>query len=337
MKIINPVKTEIKAAIKTLARRGSSSADPKEKQAIAAIVDELNGELSALKRATLLQAATCIANATEALEHAVAVAKQGPFDGYLTAIEGHLVRLNRLSGAAHAGDGLDIAVVRARGSSPKPRRSPKRGRSPRRAGGPARAAIPAAPESTAAAFLTSTQFADLRQEYQDCYDRCETRREFAGNVAYYVKRLKHGQPNYQLVEREVGVPWVFVGVIHGMECGFNFAGHLHNGDRLTARTVNVPKGRPKDSEPPFTWLQSALDALRLKKLDSVTDWSVPHMLYLLEGYNGFGYRRRAMPSPYLWSFSNVYEKGKFVVDGKFDPNAVSKQCGAALMLKAILI
>jgi len=140
-----------------------------------------------------------------------------------------------------------------------------------------------------------------------------------------------------LVEGEVGVPWVFVGVIHGMECGFNFAGHLHNGDRLTARTVNVPKGRPKDSEPPFTWLQSALDALRLKKLDSVTDWSVPHMLYLLEGYNGFGYRRRAMPSPYLWSFSNVYEKGKFVMDGKFDPNAVSKQCGAALMLKAIFI
>ena len=332
MKVINPVKAEIKAAIATLTRRGSSSADEKEQQAIAAVVAGLEGEVSALKGATLLQTANCIANATEALERAVAAARQGPFDGYLTAIEGHLVRLNRLSGTAHAGDGLDSAVA------PQARvRSPKRGRSPKRARGPARAAIPTSLEATAAAFLTSTQFADLRQEYQDCFDRCETRREFAGNVAYYVKRLKHGQPNYQLVEREVGVPWVFVGVIHGMECGFNFAGHLHNGDRLTARTVNVPKGRPKDSEPPFTWLQSALDALRLKKLDSVTDWSVPHMLYLLEGYNGFGYRRRAMPSPYLWSFSNVYEKGKFVMDGKFDPNAVSKQCGAALMLKAILI
>jgi lysozyme family protein len=33
----------------------------------------------------------------------------------------------------------------------------------------------------------------------------------------------------------------------------------------------------------------------------------------------------------------VYEKGKFVMDGKFDPNAVSKQCGAALMLKAVFI
>jgi lysozyme family protein len=60
------------------------------------------------------------------------------------------------------------------------------------------------------------------------------------------------------------------------------------------------------------------------------------MLYLLEGYNGFGYRRRGVPTPYLWSFSNIYESGKFVLDGKFDPNAVSKQCGAALMLKAVL-
>jgi lysozyme family protein len=35
------------------------------------------------------------------------------------------------------------------------------------------------------------------------------------------------------------------------------------------------------------------------------------------------------------SFSNLYSKGKFVQDGHFDPNAVSKQCGAALMLKAV--
>ena len=83
-------------------------------------------------------------------------------------------------------------------------------------------------------------------------------------------------------------------------------------------------------------MQSALDALRLKKLDQVTDWSVPHMLFLLEGYNGFGYRRRGVATPYLWSFSNIYQRGKFVLDGKFDPDAVSRQCGAALMLKAIL-
>ena len=38
-------------------------------------------------------------------------------------------------------------------------------------------------------------------------------------------------------------------------------------------------------------------------------------------------------TPYLWSFSNHYKKGKFVKDGKFDPEFVSKQCGAAVILK----
>jgi lysozyme family protein len=37
----------------------------------------------------------------------------------------------------------------------------------------------------------------------------------------------------------------------------------------------------------------------------------------------------------LWSFCNLYEKGKYVADGKYDPNAVSKQCGAGVMLKTL--
>jgi lysozyme family protein len=59
------------------------------------------------------------------------------------------------------------------------------------------------------------------------------------------------------------------------------------------------------------------------------------MLYLLEAYNGFGYRPRGVPTPYLWSFSNLYRSGKYVADGKFDRNAVSKQCGAAVMLRVL--
>lgn len=59
------------------------------------------------------------------------------------------------------------------------------------------------------------------------------------------------------------------------------------------------------------------------------------MLYLLEAYNGFGYRGRGVPSPYLWSFSNLYRAGKFVADCVFDPNTVSKQCGAAVMVRVM--
>ena len=48
-----------------------------------------------------------------------------------------------------------------------------------------------------------------------------------------------------------------------------------------------------------------------------------------------GYYSCGINSPYLWSYFNHYTKGKFVADHKYDPNAVSKQCGTAVMLKAL--
>ena len=108
------------------------------------------------------------------------------------------------------------------------------------------------------------------------------------------------------------------------------------GATKTALGLFAPAGRPLAGTPPFTWCQSARDALMQKGYHQIDDWSVAHMLYLLERYNGMGYRRRGVPTPYLWSFSNVYEKGKFVADGRFDAEAVSRQCGAVPMLKAVL-
>ena len=37
--------------------------------------------------------------------------------------------------------------------------------------------------------------------------------------------------------------------------------------------------------------------------------------------------------PYLWSFSSLYEKGRYVADHRFDRVAVSMQAGAATMLR----
>ena len=73
--------------------------------------------------------------------------------------------------------------------------------------------------------------------------------------------------------------------------------------------------------------------MKLQKLDQWTDWSLPGTLFQFERYNGFGYRPRGINSPYLWSFSNHYTKGKFTADSIFDPNAISKQCGAAVLLR----
>jgi len=57
-----------------------------------------------------------------------------------------------------------------------------------------------------------------------------------------------------------------------MECGFDFAGHLHNGDPLTDRTTHVPANRPINGTPLFSWQESAVDALTLEGFKQETDW-----------------------------------------------------------------
>ncbi|WP_156460715.1 hypothetical protein [Sphingomonas sp. Leaf339] len=180
-------------------------------------------------------------------------------------------------------------------------------------------------------------FDALRGPYQILFDDCRVPATKAGVVAWHRMMLLKGRPQYERVAAATGVPWWFVGIVHAMEASFSFTSHLHNGDPLSARTVQVPSGRPTTGQPPFAWIDSAVDALTVEGFAGQTEWSVPRALYRWEAYNGWGYRRPAVnvPTPYLWSFSNHYDKGKFVRDGVFDRNARSAQCGAAVMLKAL--
>ena len=93
---------------------------------------------------------------------------------------------------------------------------------------------------------------------------------------------------------------------------------------------------PKAWNPPSDWLTSAVDAIAGEGHAGQQDWSLGRTLWRFEGCKGFGYYPKGINSPYLWSFSNHYTKGKFVCDGVYDPDAVSKQCGAAAMLRALI-
>lgn len=175
----------------------------------------------------------------------------------------------------------------------------------------------------------------LRDEYQTLFDTLQINEERQKDVESLVNKIAAQQERYAAVGDPLGVPWYVIGVIHSLEASLNFNKHLHNGDPLTDRTTHVPAGLPKTGEPPFEWELSAKDALKRRNLHKVEDWSIPSMLFELEGYNGFGYRNRptGVFTPYLWSYSNHYTKGKYVKDGVFDPEAVSKQCGAAVLLR----
>ena len=105
------------------------------------------------------------------------------------------------------------------------------------------------------------------------------------------------------------------------------------------RTRQVPKGRPAFGEPPFSWEQSALDALTMPphSLHRVSAWTIERIAYELEKYNGFGYRRfhPGVKSPYLWSYSNHYTAGKYVADGQWSSAAESTQCGAMVLIRRL--
>lgn len=176
---------------------------------------------------------------------------------------------------------------------------------------------------------------ELAAQYEQLFKNAVINAKKYPEVDKLVDTIVANKARYEQVGAPLNIPWYFIGVIHCMEGGLNFKTHLHNGDPLTARTVQVPKGRPVAGAPTFTWEFSAADALVYEGFDKKTDWSLAGILYNLECYNGTGYRSKSINinTPYLWSYSSNYTKGKYAADGKYDPELVSKQCGGAVLLR----
>ena len=170
-------------------------------------------------------------------------------------------------------------------------------------------------------------------EYQRLFDTCVIKLDKLPEIKPIVNKILNGKSRYEALANKVGIPWYFIGITHSLEAGCDFNKHLHNGDPLTTKTIRVPKNRPRKGTPPYTWDFSAEDALT--DLAGWNNWTVPGILFKLEGYNGYGYHSRGINSPYLWSFSNHYTKGKFIADKVYSSTAVSKQCGAAILLRRL--
>lgn len=172
-------------------------------------------------------------------------------------------------------------------------------------------------------------------EYEALFAVARIAPDKLSTVDWYVKRMKAGRSRYEVVSKLAGgnIPWWIIAALHALECSCDFNKHLHNGDPLARKTVRVPKGRPLTDT--WTWESSAVDALRRLGFHEVKNWTIGHALDHLEKYNGLGYRNKGVPSPYLWSFTQHYFKGKYVADHKYDPNAVSKQPGVAALLKRL--
>ena len=142
---------------------------------------------------------------------------------------------------------------------------------------------------------------------------------------------------YLAIARAAGMPdiaWVFIAVSHYRESSQDFATNLAQGDPWNRVSVHVPAGRG-----PFkSFEDAAVDALvRCSPYAAkLKDWSIGGMLTNLERYNGIGYASKGKPSPYIWSGTNQYEKGKYVRDGVYDPEKVDAQLGCAGLILTMM-
>ena len=192
---------------------------------------------------------------------------------------------------------------------------------------------------TVAPDKVPTVASEWAANYQKLWDTMQVSETWMTKARAVAMRIVDSQAKYAAAVVGTEAPWWFVGVAHMMEGGLDFGKHLHNGDPLSARTVRHPAGRPAVIVGlPIDWVYSAKDAIVYERLDRVTDWSLPSVLYNWHRYNGIAneYKARKIPTPYLWSGTQHYVKGKYTSDHVFDPEAVSQQIGAAVILRALI-
>lgn len=174
---------------------------------------------------------------------------------------------------------------------------------------------------------------DLIVKNQQRWEACKVNPEKLGMAERAAKMIEAGQARYQSVATLTHVPWWAIGVIHYREASLNWLTHLSNGDPLHEITRDVPRGEPAFN----TWEQGAYDALvnEPPHLSKWKDWSPGGVLTALTEYNGFGYDEKGLPSPYIWAGTTQYNKGLYVADGRFNPNAVDPRVGCAAILLAL--
>lgn len=159
--------------------------------------------------------------------------------------------------------------------------------------------------------------------------------DHVGEASKIVARIMANKARYAIVDVLTGVPWYVIAGLHNMESGGSFNCHLHEGSPLTGRTKYEPKGRPKTGSPPFTWENSAVDALQYDKMGEVKWAYLGETLYACERYNGTGYLayHPDVPTPYLWAGTTIEQPGKYVSDGRWSSSAKSEQLGIAAIWK----
>ena len=152
------------------------------------------------------------------------------------------------------------------------------------------------------------------------------------------KKLISFRSRYETIERLTTVKVTPCACIHERECGADFRCALCNGEKIIGtgrKTTLVPRGHG----PYETFEEGAQDAFHIDGLDkiaAITDgWTFERAIYEWETFNGFGARGHGRHTGYNWAGTNIYDGGKYVADGVWNPNTWDTQLGCVTMALAI--
>ena len=170
-----------------------------------------------------------------------------------------------------------------------------------------------------------------------------TNQRLTNNQAFemksFVNNYLQNKQRYEKVAQAADMPPELIAALHWRESSGNFGTYLHQGDPLGKPARRIPNNIPVFND----WETAAIHALSLKNqykdrfgiTKDTSDNDTAALLSYAEYYNGKGYYNRNQPSPYVFSGSSSYSAGKYVADGKYDPNAVDKQLGVYSMLNTL--
>jgi len=176
----------------------------------------------------------------------------------------------------------------------------------------------------------------ITDEYEEKYHKAEVNSLLSPQIKAVCGKILVNKKRYQEVELKTNIPWYLIGCIHYRESSLDFDRHFANGDPLFSWNGKALKTihEPKDLGPYKCWQDSAIDILSKKKYGKLE--TLGDQLLFAEKYNGFGYYKKGVMSPYLWAGTSLYSGGKYVKDGVYDPKSFDKQLGVVCLLKCLL-
>lgn len=158
-----------------------------------------------------------------------------------------------------------------------------------------------------------------------------------GDMDLFLRNWDKHEARYNQVGHSANMPPELIAALHWRESSGDFGTYLHQGDPLGKPPRHWPTNIPTFHK----WEDAASDALQrqkgIQKMFQIghdtTDMAA--LASYSEFYNGLGYHYKDKPSPYVFSGTDQYQRGKYVADGHYDPNAKDSQLGTMAMIAAL--